>query len=98
MVPNGIVFEAVFKSRLKHACLSRSHGAVVMAHHLCERPRLPSVHACGEHRDMIHATALHRHISADLFEAPAPEKLARARDMLDIYEAVVVNRRARFLK
>src|SRR3989442_12874591 len=93
--PEGVSSERVvqrarLKPRHQHAVPSRPHLAMVLINSVGERFRLPPLHSCGDHCNMIHTASPRRHIAANLLQALPPKQLAHAGDVLVAYEAIVV--------
>src|SRR5262249_39129534 len=74
----------------KSGVLGCAHGSMMQAVSLHECSRLPSPHARGDDGDVIDAATLDWNISSDLFKALTAKYLARAGDVLDANEAIVI--------
>src|SRR5260370_24614381 len=90
MTSKSVILGTSSKRRHQPSALGRPDGPMVQTHFLRKRPGLPTFHSCSDDRNMIHAPAFDGHISADLFEAFTPKQLARAGDVLDANESIVV--------
>src|SRR6185295_5107524 len=76
--------------RAQHVVFGGSNLAMMPAHLFGERPRRPALHSRGDDGDVIDSSGLDGNITADRLEAGAAEYLARAGDVLDADEPVVV--------
>src|SRR5580704_1977792 len=92
MVPNDVILPAVAKFRHQQAVLRSPHRAMMQRHFFGKCPCLPALHPCGYNCNMIDATTLYRHVSANLLETFAPKQLAGTGNVFDAYETIVINR------
>ena len=84
MVSQRVILGSLFKRGLQRASLGSTHRSVVNAHLIGERSGLPSLHPCGNDRDVVDAAAFNWRIPADRFVALAPEELAASPDIFDV--------------
>src|SRR5436309_8186374 len=94
MTAEGVVEGAISKPRHQWEVPGGPELPMMQTHSVCKGPGLPTPHSRGDDCNMIHATLLYWHVSADLLEALPPKQLARAGDVFDAHEAVVVRRTA----
>src|SRR2546426_1463297 len=92
MASKSVVLGANSESRHQRAVLGRPNFSMVQTHLIGERPCFPTLHPRGDNCDVVHAACLHRYISTNCLEAGSSEQLARARDVFDTHEAIVVGR------
>src|SRR2546425_4459593 len=98
MVSNRVILSAIPKLCPQQAVLGCSHLPMVERNLIRKCPCLPTFHPRGDDCNMIDTTAFHRHISADLLKTPTPKNLAGSGHVLNIDEAIVVNRIRPFLE
>src|ERR1700758_932222 len=92
MASKGVVQLAYSKLRFKGTPLGCTNFSMMQANLLRECPSFPTLHSCGEDRNMIDSPRLHWHIPANLFKTLSPKELASTGDVFDTDETIVVHR------
>ena len=90
VIPNRVILHTELELRFQRTLHGRSHLAVVQANFFCEGSGLPAMQTSRKYSDVIDASTLQRHISADRLVAVSAKKLTPTPDILDIRESVVV--------
>src|SRR5713101_6761061 len=92
MVSNGMVLLAKLEPGHPHALLGRSHSALMETNLIRGRRSFPSFVPRGTDREVRNAPPWNGQVSASLCKTSAPKQLASAGDMLDVREAVIIDR------
>jgi len=90
MTPQVVVLPSDVEPGPDHAGFASADLPMVEAGLFRERPRLPSLHAGGRHRDPVDAAFSYRFVPPDVLETRASKELTRSRDMVDAGKIVVV--------
>src|SRR6516225_6492128 len=87
MSSESIVEFSNSKLCLQRAAFSRSNLPVMQTNLFGKCPRFPALHSRCDDGNMIYASRLYRHVSANVLKTGTAEKLARTGNMLDAHKA-----------